>query len=94
MPIRPYLDGHKFDSETIRRLGLAFEITRAALKVQEPDEAAKEIIAKELIELAKQGERDPNCLSERALRMIDAEPIGRNQSADQAAPTPPPVLPS
>ena len=25
MPIRPYLDGHKFDPETIRVMGLAFE---------------------------------------------------------------------
>ena len=51
MPIRPYLDGHTFDSETIRLLGLAFEITRSALNVQEGDEQAKESIAKELIEL-------------------------------------------
>jgi hypothetical protein len=62
MPIRPYLDGHTFDSETVRLLGLAFEITRPALNVQEGDRA-KKIIAKKLIELAKQGERDPDRLS-------------------------------
>jgi hypothetical protein len=57
-----YLDGHTFDSETVRLLGLAFEITRSALNVQEGDRA-KKIIAKKLIELAKQGERDPDRLS-------------------------------
>jgi hypothetical protein len=45
MPIRLYLDGQQFDPETIRLLGLAFEITRAALKIDEGDEPAKAVIA-------------------------------------------------
>ena len=28
MPIRPYLDGHRFDDETIRVMGIAFEMAR------------------------------------------------------------------
>ena len=31
MPIRPYLDGQRFDPETIRVLGLAFEMARVAV---------------------------------------------------------------
>jgi hypothetical protein len=31
MPIRPYLDGHKFDGETIRQMGIAFELALASL---------------------------------------------------------------
>jgi hypothetical protein len=30
MPISPYLDGERFDSETKRVLGLAFELVRVA----------------------------------------------------------------
>jgi hypothetical protein len=70
MPIRPYLDGHTFDAETVRRLGVAFEITRAGLKVEEWDEPGKVIIASKLIELAEQGERDPERLAERALAWL------------------------
>jgi hypothetical protein len=68
VPIRPYLDGHSFDPETVRLLGLAFEITRAALKTE--DEPVKQAIAIKLIEFAKQGERDPERLSDRALALI------------------------
>jgi hypothetical protein len=31
MPIGAYLDGHKFDGETIRRMGIAFELALASL---------------------------------------------------------------
>jgi hypothetical protein len=31
MPITPYLDGHKFDPETMRVMGVAFKMTRVAL---------------------------------------------------------------
>ena len=45
MPIRPYLDGHAFDAETVRLLSIAFEITRAGIKVEEWDEPGDAIIA-------------------------------------------------
>ena len=32
MPIRPYLEGHKFDGETIRQMGIAFELALASLR--------------------------------------------------------------
>jgi hypothetical protein len=74
VPIRPYLDGHQFDPETVRVLGLAFEITRAALRIEDENEAAKQVIAAELIKCAEQGERDPQRLSERILGQVPQAP--------------------
>ena len=59
MPIRPYLDGQKFDLETTRLMGLAFEMARVGFGLSDRDEPAKEIVAKRIIELAKAGERNP-----------------------------------
>jgi hypothetical protein len=75
MPIRAYVNGDKFDAETLRILGVAFEIVRSALKIEDQNEPAKEAIGRKLIELAKEGERDPDRLSERLLTLIaEAEP--------------------
>ena len=70
MPIRPYFDGHTFDSEAVQLLDLAFEITRSALKIEDRNEPAKEVIADKLIDLARQGERDPERLSEQVLAWV------------------------
>jgi hypothetical protein len=59
MPIRAFLDGHKFDPETTRAMGLAFEIVSSALHLEGHNTAAHEAIAKRIIALAQQGERDP-----------------------------------
>ena len=83
MPIRPYLDGHPFDPETVRLLGLAFDLTRAALKIEDGNEQAKEVLAEKLIELAQQGERDPEQLCEWVLKWVRggwAKGPGKNQN--------------
>ena len=83
MPIRPYLDGHPFDPETVRLLGLAFELTRAALKIEDGNEQAKEVLAEKLIELAQQGERDHEQLCERVLKWVRGGWVkgpGKNQN--------------
>jgi hypothetical protein len=83
MPIRPYLDGHPFDPETVRILDLAFELTGAALKIEDGNEQAKEVLAEKLIELAEQGERDPEQLCEGVLRWVRdgwAKGPGKNQN--------------
>jgi hypothetical protein len=72
MPIRPYLNGHRFDEETVRVLGIAFVITRVALRLEADDGPAQRAIAAKLIELAQQGERDPNRLADQVLAMVDA----------------------
>src|SRR5438132_7485530 len=52
MPITPFLDDPKFDPETKRVVGVAFEIARVALRLAERSDLADEMIAKRIIELA------------------------------------------
>jgi hypothetical protein len=68
MPIRPYLDGHRLDPETVRLLGIAFETALQALRSWGVFDPPCEAIAKALIDLAKGGERDPERLCEGALK--------------------------
>ena len=67
MPISRFLHGQKFDPETARLIGVAFEMARAAVRLTHSD-AFDAIIAKRIIELAKTGELDPNVLCEAALK--------------------------
>jgi hypothetical protein len=48
MPIRQYLNGHRFDEETVRVLGVAFVITRMALKLENKEGPAQRAIAAKL----------------------------------------------
>jgi hypothetical protein len=70
MPITPFLNGERFDSETHRVLGVAFEIACIALRAEDADEFVKQAIAMKIISLAKTGERNPDLLCERALKDI------------------------
>jgi hypothetical protein len=67
MPITQYLDGHSFDPETRRVMGVAFEIALAALRLADRTDPITEMLAKRIIALAKDGLRDPNLLCEWAL---------------------------
>ena len=66
MPIRAYLNGEGFDPETVRLMGLAFEMALASLRSGCTD-PLREALARN-IELAKTGERDPERLCEGALK--------------------------
>jgi hypothetical protein len=70
MPITSFLNGAKFDRETRRVMGVAFERTRAALGIADRPDQVNEIVAKTIMELAKQGERKPDLLCERALQSL------------------------
>lgn len=70
MPITPFLDSHKFDSETKRVMGIAFEMARVALRPVNEADLANEFIAQRIIDLAKAGERDPDLLCEGALKFV------------------------
>jgi hypothetical protein len=74
MPITQFLDGFKFDPEAKRVMGVAFEMTRAALRLTDRDDPVIAIVAKKIIELAKEGERNPDLLCERALNDLPASP--------------------
>jgi hypothetical protein len=67
MPIRPFLDGHRFDPQTTRIMGVAFETARIALRLTDRDKFTEARIAERIMELAKAGERNPDLLCERVL---------------------------
>ena len=70
MPITPFLNGQKFDAETRRVLGVAFELVCVALRTEDGDDDVKQCIASQIIELASDGECNPDVLCERALELI------------------------
>ena len=73
MPIRHYLQGHRFDAETARLLGVAFEMALVALQHADGVIApTRDAVAQKIIELAKAGERDPERLCEGALKGIQS----------------------
>ena len=74
MPITIYLDGYKPDPETKRVMGVAFEMARAALRLEDRDDPAVAILAKRIIALAKEGEHNPDLLCERALMDLRESP--------------------
>ena len=95
MPIRSYLDGHRFDPETVRLMGIAFEMAIVSLQRTDgsinPTRAA---VAQKIIELAKAGERDPERLCEGALKAT--QPVIPVLISDPSPLPPhasPPVLP-
>jgi hypothetical protein len=87
MPIRPYLEGQRFDAETVRLMGLAFETAIQALRTWEVVEPPREAIAKAIIDLAKGGERDPECLCDAALQACQPAIVS------DPSPLPPPASP-
>src|SRR4051812_43445251 len=58
MPIRFHLNGQRFDPETIRVMGLAYELALIS------GDIANDVVASKIIEHAKAGERDPERLCE------------------------------
>jgi hypothetical protein len=67
MPIRSFLNGQRFDQEMVR---IAFEQVCIALRTGDCGDDVKNAIANKIIELAKDGERNPDLLCERALKDI------------------------
>ena len=89
MPIRAYLQGHRFDADTARLLGVAFEMAIVAL--QHADRVVsptRDAVAQKIIELAKAGERDPGRLCDAALEALGTSPALTNPN-----PPPPPASP-
>jgi hypothetical protein len=68
MSITPYLDEFDADPETKRVLAVALEMTRVSLGLT--DNLADGIIAKQIVELANTGERNPDVLCDAALKRL------------------------
>jgi hypothetical protein len=81
-PIIPFLNGERFDAETKRVMGVAFELARAALRVSDSAHAVLPHVANKIIELAKAGEHNPDLLCERALTDLGQRQISVGRLAD------------
>ena len=90
MPIRHYLQGHRFDAETVRLMGIAYEMALVALLQRRREDQLREATAHKIIELAKAGERDPERLCEGALKGIQSRAPAL---ISDPTPPPPPVSP-
>jgi hypothetical protein len=80
MPITPFLDGHRFDRESERVLGVAFEMVCVALRTGDYDDGAKQAIATKLIALTKADERNPDILRRGIEGHSPASTVGRLRS--------------
>jgi hypothetical protein len=74
MPITPFLNGLNFDAEAKRVMGVAFEMTCVALRLADRTNTTAEAAARQIIDLAKNGERNPDRLCEEALNGLRASP--------------------
>jgi hypothetical protein len=71
MPIRPFLKhDHSFGPEDIARLSVAFEAALGKLGLVDRNDPATIAVAKLIIELAKEGERDSDRLCTLALKQL------------------------
>jgi hypothetical protein len=74
MPITPFLNGERFDSESTRVLSVALEMVCIALRTEDCDDDIKQAIATKLIALVKSGEHIPIIVCEEALKDIRGGP--------------------
>jgi hypothetical protein len=74
MPIREFLDSHRFDPEVVRVMSTAFEIARASLHLADRRDTVNGLLAQKIIALAEQGERDPECMADRVLADLRTPP--------------------
>jgi hypothetical protein len=71
MPIRLLLkNDHSFGPEDIAPLVTAFESALTLLRPKDREDPATLIVAKKIIELAKQGERDPARLRDQTVKFL------------------------
>ena len=74
MSITPYLDEFDADPETKRVLAVALQMTRVSLGLT--DNLADGIIAKQIVELARTGERQPDVLCDGVLKTLRGHLFG------------------
>jgi hypothetical protein len=77
MPIRAYLDrNHRFDGETLRLMGIAFEMALTSHPAAAPGagDPVREALAQKIIAVAKTGVRDPERLCDAALKAVAPPP--------------------
>jgi len=73
MPLRRFLQNTTFGPDEIACMGQAFEEALRCLDVIDRTSPAAETLAKKIIELAKQGERNPTQLRNRAVESVSGK---------------------
>jgi len=74
VPIRPLLRDEHFTPEDIAVLTAAFENALRELKLVNRQDPAVTLVAKRIIELARQGEHDPEVLRDAVLKSFRDDP--------------------
>ena len=74
MPIRPLLRDEHFTPEDIAVLTAAFEDALRDLRLVNRQDPAVTLVAKRIIELARQGEHDPEVLRDAVLKSFRDDP--------------------
>ena len=73
MDVIPIVEGGVFDAEITRTMGQVFDQACRSLQDFGSAVLVREIIARRIIEAAKNGERDPARLYEQALRLVSID---------------------
>jgi hypothetical protein len=73
MPIRRALESRSFGPEDIKVLEAAFEGALADLNLVDRDDALVNLVAKKVLALALEGERDPDRLRELTVRSLSGD---------------------
>ena len=76
MPIRLIVQESVFTPEEVRTLTLAFEITLRHLSWVKRDDEVALVIARQIVMIAAQGERDPQKISTSTLSALRLGPSG------------------
>ena len=90
MDVIPTVKGGSFDAEIIRTMGQVFDTACSSLRDFGSAVFVREIIAKRIIEAAKNGERDPARLFEQALRVVNIEIPRMSDVGSNSPPRPTP----
>jgi hypothetical protein len=78
--LRPSLKNEAaFDPETVQAMSVAFDDVCKALRLKLSETKGREAVAKKIIEMARQGQRNPTLLSLKILRAVGVT----NTSADE-----------
>jgi hypothetical protein len=73
-PTTPFLRGQAFDPETIEAMGKAFVTTCEKLGLSERDDALTELVARNIIELAQRGLKNPTALHLATMKEFKSAP--------------------
>jgi hypothetical protein len=66
----PFFDDVYFEPDATEAMGAAFEKACRSINGTGQPDIIREIIAKGIIDLARNGERDPDCLCDEALKAL------------------------